>query len=142
MLNAEKYEDVIIDAVEDTVIDDPICELHNARTGSYNCDNDCDACKRNVLRWLCQEYVKPILNDSEKIILRDIVKAFEQFGYEIKYIGRYSWSEEENDFYLSFQDEHYNELISPTLYNKTSKMFKEMELEKDYTLEELGLNDA
>ena len=79
MLNAEKYEDVIIDAVEDTVIDDPICELHNARTGSYNCDNDCDACKRNVLRWLCQEYVKPILNEEEKRILLNIMKRLNHY---------------------------------------------------------------
>lgn len=144
MLNAEKHKYEIAEADYDFGLYDDQCidVCDYAKCPDCKFYNEFTGCRAERIRWLVENCEKPILNDSEKIILRDIVKAFEQFGYEIKYIGRYPWSEEENDFYLSFQDEHYNELISPTLYNKTSKMFKGMELEKDYTLEELGLNNA
>lgn len=137
MLNAEKYEDVIIDAVEDTVIDDPICELHNARTGSYNCDNDCDACKRNVLRWLCQEYVKPILNEEEKRILLNIIKAFEPFGGELKCIAKYCCNDEPKEYYLNFSYRNHDDL--DTFSFKDDELFVGMEVDKLYTLQELGL---
>lgn len=81
-----------------------------------------------------------MLTDKEELIIKTMIKALTLLGYEVKYIGRYPWSEEEHDFYLSFQNENYGEIISPSLCN--DKMFEKMELEKDYTLEELGLNDA
>ena len=138
MLNAEKYEDVIIDAVEDTVIDDPICELHNARTGSYNCDNDCDACKRNALRWLCQEYVEPILNEEEKRILLNIIKAFDPFGGEIETIGKFHEDIVIGTCHLVLGYKNlFDGVNSPSF--PYAKMFKGMEIGKDYTLKELGL---
>lgn len=144
MLNAEKHKYEIAKADYDFGLYDDQCidVCDYARCPDCKFYNEFTGCRAERIRWLVEDCEKSILNDSEKIILRDIIKAFEQFGYEIKYIGRYPWSEEEHDFYLSFQNEYYGEVISPTLYNKTSKMFKGMELEKDYTLEELGLNDA
>lgn len=143
MLNIEKYEKEILH----NDIGEYLCTMRAIREGLQDMDDvqadctcDCGKCLIKSIKWFSKQYSEPMLTDKEELIIKTMIKALKLLGYEVKYIGRYPWSEEEHDFYLSFQNENYGEIISPSLRN--DKMFEKMELEKDYTLEELGLNDA
>lgn len=143
MLNGEKYKDLIVDAANDTVIDDPICELHKARTLSYDCDHDCDTCKRNALKWLVQEYKEPILTNEEKPIIEDIIKAFEPFGKKVEILKKDRDLNHIYEYFLFIEcgDCNGNNGIPDNADTPSfsSELFAGMELGRAYTLEELGL---
>ena len=93
-------------------------------------------CTIKRMNWLLEEYKEPILTDEEKIIIKDIIKAFEPFGKELKYITKYSWDIEPKVYYLNFE---YNGDDFDTFNFSSDGLFKGMELDKRYTLEELNL---
>jgi hypothetical protein len=87
----------------------------------YNIDDDLYFCIKK----------EDILNDIEKEYLRVVIKPFRD---RVKYI-------EKNDFikyeYISICVEKDNTIIFPNF--KKGTMYKGMEVDKKYTLEELGL---
>ena len=84
-----------------------------------------------------QEYKKPILNEKEKIIIKNIIKAFEPFGAEVKCIAKYRWSDEPTDYYLNFNYKNFDELDTFTFNG--NELFVGMKVDELYSLEELGL---
>lgn len=80
---------------------------------------------------------KPILNDAEKEYLGNIIKPFRN---RIIWIGKSVYIPGE---YIEIHLRHYDDgcssysIILP--YFKKGTMYKGMELDKEYTLEELGL---
>ena len=100
MLNIEKYKDEIKAEIEK---DKTLGCVVNKLMGN-TCDDypKCNDCYLKVLDWLLQEYkepIKPILTDKDKIIIKDIIKAFEPFGKKLKYITKYSWNIETKGYY-------------------------------------------
>lgn len=134
MLNFEKYEDEIKAELEK---DNTLGCVVNKLMGN-TCDDypKCNDCYLKVLDWLLQECKEPILTDEEKIIIKNIIKAFEPFGKELKYITKYSWGIEPKVYYLNFE---YNGDDFDTFNFSSDELFKGMELDKRYTLEELKL---
>ena len=108
----------------------------------YKCDECLFAdkdCKIKRMEWLLEEYkepIKPILTDKDKIIIKDIIKAFEPFGKKLKYITKYSWNLEPKGYYLNFE---YKGDDFDTFNFSGDEFFVGMELDKAYTPEELGL---
>ena len=76
---------------------------------------------------------KEILNDSEKEYLSNFVKPFRD---RVKYISKY-FHEYANDYFISIEYENDLDTNFPDFSNK--EIYKGMELNKKYTLKELGL---
>ena len=85
----------------------------------------------NPFKWLCEEYKEPILDDVEKDYLSAVIKPFRK---RIKYIV--IWYDGSKKFI-------HIELSGGDCMNfpnfKTNTMYKGMEPNKRYTLDELGL---
>ena len=135
MLNIEKYKDEIKAECEK---DKTLGYVVNKLMGN-TCDDypKCNDCYLKVLDWLLEEYEEPsILTDKDKIIIKDIIKAFEPFGKELKYITKFSWNIEPKGYYLNFE---YKGDDFDTFSFSGDEFFVGMELEKAYTLEDLEL---
>ena len=134
MLNIEKYKDEIKAEIEK---DKTLGCVVNKLMGN-TCDDypKCNDCYLKVLDWLLQECADPILTDEEKVIIKNILKAFEPFGKELSYITKERWNYDENCCYLNFK---YGDDNFGTLTFNSDKLFVGMELNKTYTLKELGL---
>lgn len=133
MLNIEKYKDEIKAELEK---DKTLGCVVNKLMGN-TCDDypKCNDCYLKVLDWLLQECKEPILTDEEKVIIKNILKAFEPFGKELSYITKNRWNCDESCF-LNFK---YGNDSFGTLTFNSGKLFKGMELNKAYTLKELRL---
>lgn len=138
MLNIEKYKDEIKAELEKNKT---LGCVVNKLMGN-TCDDypKCNDCYLKVLDWLLEEleeYEEPaILTDKEKIIIKNILKAFEPFGKQLSYITKERWNYGENCCYLNFKyiDDNFG-----TLTFNQNKLFKGMESDVDYKLEDLGL---
>lgn len=139
MLNIEKYKEEILKEynkrLENTDEGRYSEQLANAIFDVFCCDKYKRE-KENVAEWAFREYKEPILTDEEKIIIKDIVKVFEPFGKELSYISKTSWCRDSGKCYLYFK---YEDDSSGTPSINSDELFVGMELDKSYTLEELGL---
>lgn len=86
------------------------------------------------LSWLEQEYKPPILDDVEKAYLSAVIKPFRK---DIKYIVKFKrYSNKKEYIYMTMKKD--DDYCTLPVFEK-GKMYKGMELDKAYTLEELGL---
>ena len=112
------------------------CAIRAVRENSVNCDgvsNGCKKCRAENLKWLNEEYVEPILTEEEKTYLMLIIKSCRNI---IKYISKKlddNWAEE----YICISIEGTSEAVLPRFLENTQ--FKNMERDRKYTLEDLGL---
>ena len=83
--------------------------------------------------WLEEKYVPKILDDVEKAYLSAVIKPFRDRVKYIKKIDKYCSNSKEL-LYIALP---YEDLIFPLF--KKGTMYKGMEANKRYTLEELGL---
>lgn len=86
------------------------------------------------LSWLEEEYVPDILTDKEKDYLSAVIKPFRE---DIEYIEKFksNYVGKEYIYIVMKKDDDYCKL--PRFFKGT--MYRGMELNKRYTLEELGL---
>lgn len=99
-------------------------EIH--RESFCNSDSRCGA----FTHWLEEEYVPDILTDKEKAYLSAVIKPFRG---KVKSIKKVNFGEDE---YLKIRLKM--DLMSLPFFAKGT-MYKGMETDKEYTLEELGL---
>lgn len=98
-------------------------------------------CVYNRLEWLASEYKKPILDVPERNYLSAVIRPFKK---DVRFI----FKDKKDTVYghekiiISILDEKNLSSYIHLPPFKKDKMYKGMELEKQYTLEELGLNDA
>lgn len=93
----------------------------------------CDAIKM-MIGWLEEEYVPDILTDKEKAYLSSVIKPFRKDVEWIEKIKRYDGK---NEFIHITVKRNEDCCELPTF--KKGTMYKGMEANKAYTLEELGL---
>ena len=93
----------------------------------------CDA-MAGMIGWLEEEYEPTILTDKEKAYLSAVIKPFRE---DIEYIEKFksNYVGKEFIYIVMKKDDDYCKL--PRFFKGT--MYKGMELNKRYTLEELGL---
>lgn len=134
MLNIEKYENELRKY--------GTCFALTKKGKPVNCHGfrciDCafgKGCTIKRMNWLSEEYKEPILTEEEKVIIKNILKAFEPFGKELSYITKDGWNCDESCF-LNFK---YGNDNFGTLTFNSGKLFEGMEPYVNYTLEELGL---
>ena len=138
MLNKEKYKDelegILLNSLAVTIYGD-----------IEECKNICDCCEECIFyngncggyeetkKWLNSEYKEPILTEEEKAYLSAVIKPFRA---KVKYMFKNSSNEEFISIVL--EDKERREYFNFP-YFKTGTMYKGMESNKRYTLEELGL---
>lgn len=134
MLNIEKYKDEILKYAGYQY--SLMCLIYENIMKKNDCTGCCSKCKRETIKWLTSEYKEPILTNKEKIIIKNILKAFEPFGKELSYITKERWDCGKNCCFLNFK---YGDDNFGTLTFNQDKLFKGMEINKGYTLGGLGL---
>lgn len=90
-------------------------------------------CKIKTLEWLCQEHIEPVLSDEAKAYLKAILEPVE--GVAIRKISDYNIGTYKLDFFIKDGSITIKFKTGTKLY----EYFKDMELNKAYTLKELGL---
>ena len=140
MLNKEKYAKEIADiAVANINI-----ALKNDKP-VLCCEISCSECKRHIngigcfesilFEWANSEYKEPVLTEEEKEYLSSVVKPFRK---KVKHIVKINL--------LSSPEEQFIRIVIGNLdfinfpnFNKNTGMYKGMEADKLYSLEELGI---
>ena len=128
MLNIEKYKGEMLNAIEngDDLID-VLCSAY--------CNNNQDATgDLDVLNWLCEEYKEPILDEEERKYLSAVIKPFRN---RTEVIAKLLDCDEKRE-YIAVGCNTIQDSFSLPRFEKGT-MYKGMELNKEYTLEELGL---
>lgn len=141
MKNIEKYEEEIKKQIlKDRDIPCIARELRDGDSGCGECRN-CVTCGLEMLHWLLEECKEPILTEEDKKIIKDVINVFNSFKKEIvdirkRHICRGCY------LYINYIDggEDVSSIEThTTLPFNGDKLFKGMELDKRYTLEELEL---
>lgn len=135
MKNIEKYYDAIKHKLQTTDVLNLYCTVNESRTGCDDCHEgrNCRECCLKNLEWLNQEYKEPILDDVEREYLSAVIKPFRK---KVDHIVKRT----------STQGEQYIRIVLCNLermnfpyFNKNTGMYKRMEADRLYSLEELGL---
>ena len=90
----------------------------------------------SYLEWLEDEYKAPILDEKEREYLKSFIRPWKHLTVTVKKTSNY-YGERIVISYLN-KNLSYFETISLPIFERNT-MYKGMELNKDYTLEDLGL---
>ena len=145
MKNGQKYAKEINQMVNQEYFECSLWNIRNGKRASEDCchvpesfdpvsgsDEFCKKCLGESLEWLNQEYKEPILDDAERKYLAAVIKPFRE---KIKYIRKNKSAYKDKQFIsIRFYDDDY--MYFPYL---DDAMYKGMEVNKEYSLEELGL---
>lgn len=93
---------------------------------------DYQSCTDAILNWMAQPYKKPILDNVEREYLSAVIKPFRG---KVSYISKHGNSELMEFIYIKLSDGDAADF--PNFEANT--MYRGMELDKNYTPEELGL---
>lgn len=89
-----------------------------------------------ILEWMSLPYKEPILNDKEREYLSAVIKPFRD---EVKFIELPSYDRPNLTYTcIRMYDNCGNKIVRLPIF-KRGTMYKGMKLDKNYTLEELGL---
>ncbi len=118
-----------LDKDKNAILNDEIVYLHNS---FGEAEFILDLSSLSADDW--EEYKEPLLNEKEKEYLKMIIKfyPFEISNVSLDYDDEYA-----NEKFIKL---HNNSGFDESIYVK-SGTFMNLKLEKEYTLEELGLND-
>lgn len=91
----------------------------------------------DILEWMSQPYKKPILDEVERKYLSDVIRPFRK---EVTDIIKLSFcGSEEHYISIRLRDESgFRDYVNLPNF-KSNTMYKGMEINKEYTLKELGL---
>lgn len=140
MLNAEKYKDEIqkiLDRGYDATLNKKTKKVVACR--ETNC-NHCafftiKSCVYEREKWLISEYKEPILTEAEKEYLRAVIKPFRK---KVKHIVKINLCSSPEEQFIKIVIDNLDFINFPN-FNKNTGMYKGMEADKLYSLEELGL---
>ena len=143
MKNIEKYQKEITNHIKEYG-DSLECTIANiAGIREEKCyPQDCDECQKKCLEWMYSEYKEEILSDDEKEIVRVMLDFIHKFGCTAICVEKIDIGN--CDSFISIRYENPvigtdDTISSPIIDNDK---FKGMELNRKYTLEELGLENV
>ena len=132
MLNIEKYENELREY--------GTCFALTKKGKPVKCDGfrciDCAfavGCTIKRMNWLLEEYEESILDDIEKKYLNTVIKPFRK---RIKSIIKNDYPS--NSAFISIEMDKCEHIFLP-VFELNSGMYQRMEINKEYTLKELGL---
>ena len=136
MKNIEKYYDAIKHKLQTTNVENLGCAVFDIRHRNDDCgDCDCKECCLKSLEWLNQEYKDLILDDVEREYLSAVIKPFRNKVKQIAKISRIGQPEKQ---YIRIVLGELDFMNFPN-FNTNTGMYKGMEPDRLYSLEELGL---
>lgn len=131
MLNIEKYKEEILrySGYQHSLI----CLIYEDIMKKNDCTGCCSKCRRETIEWLTSEYKESILTDEEKACLKKIIKSKRD---SVIYISKIA--------FLKVTENEFTNIVIATkgtleAVATPSITFEGMELEREYSLEELGL---
>lgn len=128
MKNIEKYKDVLLNAETNDLTCCVIDLFHNGK-----CPNSCKDCKQKAIEWLLSEYKEPILDEAEKEYLSAVIKPFRNHVTCVR-----KWFNG-IDYQIMISLDHGERTLELPRFPLSSEMYKGMDSNKRYTLQELGL---
>lgn len=128
MKNIEKYKDEILNAFHT----DLSCCV-NSDILHLPCNSNCRECKQSVVEWLTEEYSEPILDNAEREYLSAAIKPFRKM---IAYIVK-AQDFDDGKQCIRIILQNGDGMHFP--YLNDDAMYKGMEVNKEYSLKELGL---
>lgn len=133
MTNFDKVKEMM--RLEDSYNgDNPFCDaVGRLRQEDYYCGMSCEEC----YEWLKQEYKeppKPILTDKEREYLSAVIKPWRD---DVAYIKKFRPQNSKFGEFIAIGTKDKDEATLP--YFVIDTIYKGMEVNKEYTLEELGL---
>ena len=140
MKNIEKYENEITNHIKEYG-DSLECTIANiAGIRKEKCyPQDCEECQKKCLEWMYEDYKEQILSDDEKEIVRVMLDFLHKFGCTVIDVKKIDIGN--CDSFISIRYENHvigtDDTISSPIINNDK--FKGMELNRKYTLEELGI---
>ncbi len=131
MLNIEKYKEEILkySGYQHSLI----CLIYEDIMKKNDCTGCCSKCKRETIEWLTSEYKESILTDEEKACLKKIIKSKRDSVIYISKIAFLKGTENEFTNIVIATKGTLEAVATPSI------PFEGMELEREYSLEELGL---
>lgn len=141
MLNKEKFAKEIEDILAKTIAVSESGKIYKC-TDSGNCKDCifCDvACVDGARNWLNSEYKEHILDEVEKEYLKAVIKPFKK---HVKTIMKAKQVATLYAITIDIEEKYnYETFLQFPPFEKSSGMYKGMELGKEYTLKELGLDN-
>lgn len=134
MRNIEKYKDNIESNINVCGLYQEIYKIIYEKYPHDCCDN-CDKCYDDCIRWLAKEYKEPLLDDVEKEYLSAVIKPFRKKVKHIVKINLFGSPEEQ---FIRIVIGNLDFINLPN-FNKNTGMYRGMEVDKLYSLEELCL---
>ena len=130
MKNIEKYKDIVLKNLDACSID---TLLRGKMVNGYCKGFNCEGCGERVLKWLLEEVKEPVLDDVEKEYLSAVIKPFrEMIAYIVK---AQDFDDGKQCIRIILQNG--DGMHFP--YLDDDAMYKGMEVNKEYSLEELDL---
>ena len=133
MLNIEKYKDIVLDDMNICYIYTLLCGKCTKEYRAFCEGFSCKGCRERFIKWLIEEAKEPVLDDVEREYLSAVIKPFRK---KISCI-RKSKDPRKGKNYIKIEFCDGYRMFFPNLSN--DEMYKGMELDRNYTLEELGL---
>ena len=141
MKNIDKYEREISQLVnEDNILPCAIATVAGIRKEKPCYDQECEECHKKCIEWMYSEYKEQILTDEEKEIVKAMCDFIHKFGCTV--IAVRKRDVENGDCFIRTTLKN---IVTGRLYIMNSPffnndMFEGIELNKEYTLEELGIS--
>lgn len=140
MKNIEKYKNEISQLVnEGNDLECSIATVAGIREEKPCYHQECEGCNKKCLEWMYEDYKEQILSDDEKDIIKLMIDTILKFGCTVIDVRKIDIGN--CDSFISIRYENpvirTNDTISSPIINNDK--FKGMELNRKYTLEELGI---
>ena len=134
MKNLEKYKGIVLKHLSHCDIETDIRK--QGGKAAIDCPHtSCEECQEKFFKWLLEEYKESILNDKEREYLAAVIRPFKKHVCTVckKYVQSCSGLNYEYIVVkLGTERWGFPKFVEGTMY-------KGMELDKEYSLEELGL---
>lgn len=131
MLNIEKYKEEILRYTGKQY--SMMCLIHEDIMKKNDCTGNCSKCRRETIEWLTSEYKESILTDEEKACLKKIIKPKRDSVIYIRKTAFLKGTENEFTNIVIATKGTLEAVATPGM------PFEGMKLEREYSLEELGL---
>lgn len=132
MLNIEKYKGIVLKNLNYCKMESDLRNL-GCKTHIDCAHTLCGDCKETFFKWMLEEYESPILDDVEKDYLSAVIKPFRK---NVNYISKQKKPDGPMEFiHIDLSDGD----VADFPNFKANTMYRGMEVDKDYTLQELGL---
>ena len=140
MLNIEKHKEEILKYTGKQY--STMCLIHEDIMKKNDCTGNCSKCRRETIEWLTSESKEPVLTEKEKAYLKNVIEPRRDeivcIAKRCRFEGR---KDEHNSVHvfikLPISEINVVELLDFPIIEDMP--FNGLELNKEYTLEELGL---